>query len=220
MEDFLSAEEDEENAANGDITGGEPSETSLVPDSISDFSAEGTSLDGFDSSDAASGQLDSFGSEGDGSLEALLAEPPAEEIPADGDKKKKAPKAKKEAKPRVKKSKKEKKPRNGVDWTILLAGILFIALIAAGNVWAFFAEGIDLIFFLVPFNFFGLILLLVPYLLAVKKRREGVLNLYDAMLGIALTALIFGCMLLLSVQARYGTNIKGTAAAVEYRDVM
>lgn len=224
MEDFADADEEEE-------VSGMPEEAETAPSvtSAAEKPADLGLMDGSGADDVLSpfndggefGESSEFSA--DGGLSDLLSEdgldvesaPNAKAVPA---KKTKKPK---KVKPRARGAKKEKAKKTGVDWLIASLWIVFILLIAAGNVWAFMAQGIERGFFVVPFNILGLILLLIPYLLAVKKRREGVLNLYDTMLGIALAALIFGCMMLLSVQARYGTHIKGNASisVTECRDV-
>lgn len=121
----------------------------------------------------------------------------------------KAQKPKKERKTKVARPKREKRPWTSVDTFVAMICVFFVIVIAGGNLWALLlAKGIAVSFFLALFNLFGLVLLMVPYLLWAKKRREGAITFYDALLALTLTLLIFGCMLILSVQARYGTDIK------------
>ena len=202
---------DAEVSARGDLTDGLLDESGQAASGLDPFDFGGGS-----GSDLDSG-LDDLGGFGDTTTPESEAEP--EPVDKKGKKAKKAkPKAsdkaqkpKKERKTKVARPKREKRPWSGVDTVVAIVCVFFVLVIIGGNLWALLlAKGIAVSFFLTLFNLFGLILLLVPYLLWAKKRREGAITFYDTLLALTLTLLIFGCMLILSVQARYGTDIKAS----------
>lgn len=224
MDSFTDTVEDQESELDGAdelsdgelIDSGAPSRGDLTDglldptDPLAAGSSEFGSGDGFDSFD---GGIDPMGTEFDSSAAPEAVPSNKKGKKAKGAKKPGKPK--KERKVKVVRVKREKQPWTGVDTVVLIVLFFFLLVIAAGNLWALLlAKGIVLSFFLVPFNLFGLVLLLVPYLLWAKKRREGAITFYDTLLALTLALLIFGCMLILSVQARYGTAIKAGASAL------
>lgn len=100
------------------------------------------------------------------------------------------------------------------DWLIAILVLACFLGVIASNVCITLMGSVELSFY-VGFNILGIVLLSVPILLFLKNRKEGSINFYDVMLGIALMLVVLACLILWSVQSvKYGTNIKGSLTTI------
>lgn len=203
------------------VSDGQTDETSL-PDGLPDFGDDLTEdLSGDLTEDLSGGGFPEFPDDGfHDNLVSGEGETGAADSPElDRKKTKKGKKASKT--PKISKTKKKKKvrttrrreklPRTGADHLLLLSWVFFILIIILGNLIGVMTKGVNLPFFLILFNALGLVLLMIPSLLKAKKKREKSINFYDALMALALTFLILGCMTLVLVQSKYGTDVKVTS---------
>jgi hypothetical protein len=193
------------NAAAGFAASGQNSE----PGDFSDFSADLP----FPASDVT---VEGIEIEETESSDIPVTVIPEEPVSPAGNAKKKKEKPVKEKKSKPAKEKKprtprEKTPGRPFNKVALCIALVFLAVFALINVYAFLTYALKSILFLILFDIFAAGVVTIPLIFA---KSSVPLSFYDTCLAISLVAILLSCMLLLVRLADYGGNIKAKNAGI------